>query len=155
MTIQDKYSQIEKIKTQEEADAFFLNCVMQTMKVKPELSVDEAVDIEKENIGYFSGYLGQEHQQRIEILFRCVHPIFGPYEESKNITPDQAFKLGQELVQKGNMRRFQQPKEEGFAEKLEVALELERNFENRIEDIREKTRIALEKERKLYETKNA
>lgn len=46
------------------------------------------------NIGYLSGYYSFEERQLICRVFQTTHPIFG----DKNPTPDEAFKMGQDMA---------------------------------------------------------
>jgi|ERR1044072_2439802 hypothetical protein len=56
-----------------------------------------AVDICKENLGYYAGYYGDETRERVERLFNCEHPIFGSIAKDGPLTPQQAFDLGQKF----------------------------------------------------------
>lgn len=57
----------------------------------------EACSIVKENLGYQAGYYDNETRERVERLFDCAHPFFGKISENGPPTPEQAFKMGQEL----------------------------------------------------------
>lgn len=73
----DKYTPSFKITTKENADEYFASCVEHTMRLSPDMSEEKAIEIEKNNIGYFAGYTDNETRARIENLFGCEHPILG------------------------------------------------------------------------------
>lgn len=58
----------------------------------------EAVKIIKANIGYMAGYYDHETAQKIHRLFGAVHPIFGASTYFKDLSPEQAFNMGQKLA---------------------------------------------------------
>jgi hypothetical protein len=91
--------------TQEEADKCFEALVEQCMTLRKEKG-DECErevceKIQRENIGYYSGYHSLEVQERVEILYKAVHPIFGPTttERGKD-NRKNAFNLGQKMGRK-------------------------------------------------------
>lgn len=49
-----------------------------------------------ENIGYGLGYLSHEQMVKGLALFKVTHPIFGGSTTAKEITLEEAFRLGQE-----------------------------------------------------------
>lgn len=75
ITIGQKYGDGCKITNQEEADEYFESCVLHTMRWGK--TREEAIKIEKENFGYYSGYFSQEESKRIKKLYRCKHPFLG------------------------------------------------------------------------------
>lgn len=77
MTIGEKYEPAMKIEDQSEADAYFRRCVLHTMKYGRKTMM-EAESIERQNLGYFAGYYDHETRLRVERLFKCQHPYFGP-----------------------------------------------------------------------------
>ena len=82
-----------EITDQAEADAWFGMIVAFVMKDRP-CDRATAEDITRQNLGYYSGYYGVETQRRVEKLFRTSHPIFGPVEGGRNLTANQALRLG-------------------------------------------------------------
>lgn len=75
ITIGQKYGPAMKITSQDEANAYFLECVNHTMKVG-KVSREEAERIERGNIGYYAGYYDSETRERMKRLFLAEHPIF-------------------------------------------------------------------------------
>ena len=90
ITYGEKYNPAMKIETQKEADAYFEKCVKHTMLFNH--SRKKAIEIERKNFGYYAGYYDDETQKRVQMLFRCNHPIFGSAE--KQITPQEAIEAG-------------------------------------------------------------
>ena len=95
ITFGDKYNPAMKITDQAAADAYFEQCVKHTMSFNH--SRAEAESIERENLGYFTGYYDDTTRERIERLFHCAHPIFGKIAENGPPTPEEAFRKGVEL----------------------------------------------------------
>ena len=73
ITAGEKYGPAMKIETQEEADAYFEECVQHTMSLGK--SRETAEEIERQNFGYYAGYCSTETQGRINRLFKTKHPI--------------------------------------------------------------------------------
>ncbi len=61
--------------------------------IKQNKSYEEAERIANSNLGYFAGYYDEETMQRVNRLFRTVHPIFG----TKTPTPEEAFEMGRRM----------------------------------------------------------
>ena len=93
ITYGKKYGPAMEITDQAEADRYFEECVQHCMTFGK--SREEAEQIERSNLGYYSGYYDGETMQRVFKLFRCSHPVFG----TSVPTPDEAFKRGQEMAQ--------------------------------------------------------
>lgn len=49
----------------------------------------------RQNMGYFSGYYGNEKRLEILRVFETAHPIFG----TSAVTPEEAFALGLKLAE--------------------------------------------------------
>ena len=77
LTIRDAYGPAMKITEQKEADGYFELLVQHSMKHE-HLSREKAEEINRANLGYYTGYYDRETRERVERLFRCTHPIFGP-----------------------------------------------------------------------------
>jgi len=69
ITIGDKYCPSMQITDPEEARRYFEECVEHCMSFGKTRA--EAEQIEKANIGYFSGYYGHETMIRVQRLFDC------------------------------------------------------------------------------------
>jgi len=88
-----------EVQSQEEADAYFEKCVEHMMRIEG-CSREEAIRIEKSNLGYFAGYYDSETRERVERLFRCSHPIFGSIAENGEPSPEEAFNAGVDLAER-------------------------------------------------------
>lgn len=90
-----------EITEQDAADAWFEDAVEQCLRMRVEegrpCDRAEAENIQRQNLGYISGYYGEEVQRRVERLFDTHHPIFGPTSEG-GITPEQAFEAGKKFA---------------------------------------------------------
>lgn len=91
ITIGEKYRPAMKIEDQEEADAYFEECVQHSIECGRTRA--EAEEVERSNLGYFAGYYDHETRLRVERLFRCSHPVFGN-AASGPPTDEQAFRAG-------------------------------------------------------------
>jgi hypothetical protein len=76
ITIGDKYGPAMQMTDQAEADAYFTVLVEHCMRFGK--TAEEATAIERSNLGYYAGYYNDETRARVERLFACAHPIFGP-----------------------------------------------------------------------------
>ena len=88
-TVGEKYKPAMTIEDAEDAEQYFQAIVEHNVRFGNHTR-DEAVVIEKQNLGYFAGYYDQETRARVERLFSCVHPIFG----LANVTAEDAYALG-------------------------------------------------------------
>lgn len=50
------------------------------------------------NVGYLTGYNDPETMVGMLRLFKTRHPIFGGPSEAAEVTPEQAFEMGQEAM---------------------------------------------------------
>lgn len=91
----EKYAPSFKITNKEDAAEYFASCVEHTMRMNSSLTENEAIELEKTNIGYFSGYTDIDSRRRIENLFNCEHPLFGSIDNP--ITGEVIFKIGKAI----------------------------------------------------------
>lgn len=86
-------SEIFEIKTQEQADEFWGRYVSWLHARTPGRPLKDCRRIARHNIGYHAGYGSLEDRERLEPMFRCEHPIFGPASRG---APDleEAFRAG-------------------------------------------------------------
>lgn len=96
VTVQDKYGPAMLIEDQTEAHLYFDACVRHSMTVA-QITREQAEEIERANLGYYAGYYGDDVRARVERLYRCAHPIFGPIASRGKPTPEQAFAAGYQL----------------------------------------------------------
>ena len=92
-TIGERYGQAMEVTTQQDADRIFAELVASARAANPTLTLEAASDMERQNLGYFAGYYNDETRARVERLFRCAHPVFGPIANGKP-TPEEAFQMG-------------------------------------------------------------
>lgn len=97
LTFGEAYDPAIEITDQEKANEYFEALVQHSMKYQ-NLSREEAENLERQNLGYYAGYYSEETRERIERLFNCSHPIFGPI--SKGVpTAEEAFEMGKKLAE--------------------------------------------------------
>ena len=96
ITIGEKYGPAMKIEDQAEADAYFETLVEHHMRFGHARDAAEAR--ERWNLGYYAGYFDNETRERVERLFGCAHPIFGPISEGAP-TPEEAFEMGRKRAE--------------------------------------------------------
>ena len=53
---------------------------------------DSAIDIAKNNLGYFAGYYTRDVYNAINMAYGAVHPIFG--KNPFDVSPEEAYELG-------------------------------------------------------------
>ena len=70
-----------EIKNKEDAQQYlkeYVKFIQDYMDKNPDEHHDfTALEIAKQNIGYYAGYYDYETRSRIEELFDCSHPLFG------------------------------------------------------------------------------
>ena len=94
-TIGELYDPAMKMTDQAEADAYFARLVERHMMVDPKLTREQVESIQRKNLGYYAGYYDAETRERVERLFVCAHPVFGPITTRGQPTAEEAFGLGQ------------------------------------------------------------
>jgi len=85
------------VKSQAEADEFFEAYVLYCMEAGDSREVAE--NKVRQNLGYVAGYYDDETRARIEKLYKCEHPIFGPIADGKP-TPEKTFQMGVDFASK-------------------------------------------------------
>ena len=89
----DRYQRAMEIQTPSEADAYFAELVEEQM-LSSGCSRAQAENVERANLAYFAGYYNDETRERVERLFACAHPIFGPIAKYPAPSPEQALAMG-------------------------------------------------------------
>lgn len=79
--------------TKDEADACLMQMATMAQDDNPALSAEEAVRIQRGNLGYLAANFTHADRLRVEALYDTVHPEFGPAKEGP-IPPTAAFRLG-------------------------------------------------------------
>lgn len=92
ITLGEKYGPAMKMTDNREADAYFEECVQNTME-RTSASRSEAEAIERSNLGYWAGYYDHETRVRVERLFGCIHPVFGSADAGP-VSAEEAFRKG-------------------------------------------------------------
>jgi hypothetical protein len=91
ITLGDKYDPAMTVQTPEEAKACFDRLVEHTMRYgRPR---EEAERVERQNIGYWTGYQDAKTRERVLRLFKATHPVFG----HETFSPDDAFDAGMKI----------------------------------------------------------
>ena len=99
VSVGDKYNEVWKVKTREQAAEHFGRCVRHAM-MHLGSSHEEAIRDEKQNIGYYAGYGSDKHRARIEKLYDTRHPVFGAIADTGKIDPQLAHGRGVWLAKK-------------------------------------------------------
>jgi hypothetical protein len=81
-----------KIKDKDEASQY-VNDYIEWILTNFQKSREEATEIAKSNLGYWSGYYSHDERLDFQEIFGIEHPIFG----SKTPTAEEAFRMGVEL----------------------------------------------------------
>ncbi len=112
-TFREKYQLAMEMTSQAQATEYFEELVKHNM-ANSNHTREEAINIEKNNIGYFAGYYSNEVRARVEELISCYHPIFGAIAHRKPPTPDEALKMGMAMGEKSKtgakIEMLRQPK---------------------------------------------
>ena len=96
-TIGECYGPAMEIQEQADADHYFAMLVEHNLS-HGENSREKAEEVERANLGYYAGYHDDETRARVERLFKCAHPIFGPISKGKP-TAEEAFEMGRKMAQ--------------------------------------------------------
>lgn len=92
LTIRETGDPAMEILIKEDAEWYFEKLVQRSIKYFGQ-SRDEATNIQKGNLGYYSGYYDTETMIRVQKLFDCAHPVFGKAKDGLP-TPEEAFEAG-------------------------------------------------------------
>lgn len=95
----NRYYKAMQITDQAEADAYFEELVAKGMSETgwPRATIE---DIVRQNLGYFAAYFSAETRERVERLYRCAHPVFGPIAEKGQPIAEQAFAMGKAYAER-------------------------------------------------------
>ena len=85
------------VSTEEDAQTYFDALVRYHMRLSPKHDKERAWTIERGNLAYFAGYYDNETRQRVERLFKCVHPVFGK-AIAEPVSATEAFEAGKRYV---------------------------------------------------------
>lgn len=104
ITIYEKYGPAMAITDQAAADAYFEECVqhnLESRRMRGEAEDRKQAEyVERANLGYFAGYGSHETRARVERLFRCSHPVFGPIAANGPPTAEEALRKGIEMAKR-------------------------------------------------------
>lgn len=98
-----KFEEAIKVEDQDAADLIFERMIWECMGENGGMDREEAIATLKDNLGYFAGYYDNDTRARVEKLYRCAHPVFGPIATVKPPTPDEALQLGRLSGEKGKI----------------------------------------------------
>lgn len=93
------YEKAIHITDQAEADEAFRALVAECQRSVSGISVEGCERIQRDNLAYFAGYYGHATRLRVERLYKCVHPVFGPAINGEP-TEEEAYRLGREMGEK-------------------------------------------------------
>jgi hypothetical protein len=82
------------IKGEADAEAYLDLLVVEHMQAHVELTREQAVKIERENLAYYAGLCSNETRERVERLFKCAHPVFGSIAINGPPAPEEAESMG-------------------------------------------------------------
>jgi hypothetical protein len=91
-TIGELYKPAMKIIDEKEAQEYFESLVNWAV-IHHNQNKEQAIEMEKRNLGYFAGYYDIETQERVERLFSCAHPTFGTIKDKGQPTAEQAIQI--------------------------------------------------------------
>ena len=95
ISIRQKYNSAMLITDQVKADEYLERCVQHSMNRGN--TRWRAEEIERENLGYWAAYCSDETRERVERLFKCVHPVFGSIADNGPPTPEETLEMGRLL----------------------------------------------------------
>lgn len=98
-TTGDIYDRAMKLKTKEEAKDYLERLV--ELGMSHGQTREEALRIQKANLGYWAGYYDPRTAKRVFSLFEAAHPVFGTTYPG----PEEAIKKGVELAKKSGARK--------------------------------------------------
>lgn len=92
------YDKAMKVQTEAEAAAVFTQLVKEHLDSpiaqKENRTIEQAREIELENIGYHAGYFNSETRARVERLFGTKHPHLGAIAETGEVSAEECYLLG-------------------------------------------------------------
>jgi len=97
-TIGEVYGPAMVIEDQAAADAYFDLIVAHLMTWGE--SKESAEKMARDNLAYVAGYHGDATRLRVERLFNCAHPFFGPIAKNGPPTDEEALRAGMILGKK-------------------------------------------------------
>lgn len=95
MTNGEAYGPAMEMHGEAEAREYFEALVLRSMR-RFSQGREEAEAAIKSNLGYYAGYYDNETRSRVERLFLCAHPVFGPISVVGPPTAKEAFQKGLE-----------------------------------------------------------
>ncbi len=98
MTMGECYDPAMKMTDPEEAKEYLAALIERGVKYFGH-SREKSESVQKENLGYYSGYFDTETMVRVHKLFDCAHPVFGKVESQEDLpSPKEAFDMGQKWM---------------------------------------------------------
>jgi hypothetical protein len=86
------------IKTQEEADKWFLEEVKFMQEANPDWSPEKCAEVVRSNLGYMAGYYSREVSEHVHKFWGANHPVFGGPGYWGKVTPKEAFEAGKKMA---------------------------------------------------------
>lgn len=91
------------IETKEEAENYLEDYAYHIWAQGKGIKNTEAMQIAKDNIGYFAGYYSREVRERVEKLFNAPHPILGSVH--LNLSSQEVFELGKAWAERNTKEK--------------------------------------------------
>lgn len=95
--IQNLYDQAMQVTDQTHADIILEQLFFAALQAGHTRGT--ALQLVKDNLGYYAGYFGAATRERVERLFHCAHPYFGPIAVFGQPTGQEAYDMGLKLGQ--------------------------------------------------------
>ena len=94
------------MKITDEADAQqyltdYVEFIRRGLKKSPIQTGITAEEIARSNLGYYAGYYDADTRARVERLFCCEHPIFGPIAQNGQPSASEALLAGMTAARSG------------------------------------------------------
>ena len=96
LSMREAYEPAMALTEQAGADEYFAALVERRIRVTG-CAHAQAQAIERENLGYYAGYYDSETRARVERLFACQHPFFGPIAINGPPTVETALNIGKAI----------------------------------------------------------
>jgi hypothetical protein len=91
------------VETQDAANVMFEQLVQEAMRENDNMGRAEAIDTVRDNLGYFAGYYDHDTRARVERLYQCEHPVFGPIATTRPPSAEEALALVKECGKRGRI----------------------------------------------------
>lgn len=106
LSMREIFEGANEARTKDEAKQYLKDYVAYIQENTSELAVyNNAEDIAKKNLGYWSGYYSENVRRYIEDLFECEHPVLGSIKEFGIPTTHEVFECGRRNITLRQLRK--------------------------------------------------